>query len=259
MASFNHDEYSDITGNFVEDEEECTMSLREIQAELTSITDAANKGLPFDENRLDYLLKAQSNNEEYIQLMEAEQEEWRESIREFTQQCLERTRTFVPLEIFDMSSDDLLNLGISAELTKRILQRQCLWLVRMSPQEIAKLHISDLQGRYNSLGQHMDIIETAAIFASLPDHFANDRDNSKYEYKQAVEENLRQMLIDNDNDTLPPNKIRNPAYEGLQFGPVKDTSSVRVNQAVSSEDSFKPRRSFIEVCRVNSIVSKLKD
>lgn len=259
MASFNHDEYSDITGNFVEDEDECTMTLREIQAELTTITEAANKGLAFDENRLDYLLKAQANNEEYIELMAAEQEEWRESIREFTQQCLERTRTFVPLEIFDMSSDDLLNIGISAELTRRITQRQCLWLVRMSPQEISKLHISDLQGRYNSLGQHMDIIETAAIFASLPEYFANDRDNAKYEYKQAVEENLRQMLIDNDNDTLPSNKIRNPAYEGLQFGPVKDVTSVRVNQAVSSEDSFKPRRSFIEVCKVHSIVSKLKD
>jgi hypothetical protein len=258
MSSFK-DEYSEFTGEFVVDEEECTMSLREIQAELTAITDAANKGQPFDENRLDYLLKAQSNNEEYKELMEIEQEEWRESIREFTQQCLERTRTFIPLEIFDMSSDDMINLGISAELTRRILQRQCLWLCRMSSQEISKLHISDLLGRYNSLGQHMDIIETAAIFASLPEWFANDRDNAKYEYKQAVEENLRQMLIDNDNDTLPPNKIRNPAYEGLQFGPVKDTSSVRVNEAISSEGSFKPRRSFIEVCKVHSIVSKLKD
>ena len=258
MATIYEDEYTDFTGPILDDEE-CPLSLKEIQDELFAITDAANKGLPFNEKRLDYLLKAQEHNEEYKEIMAEEQAEWRESIQEFTAQCLERTRTFVPLEIFDSSYEDLVNVGLSPELTRRIMQRQCLWLVRMSSDEISKLHISDLHGRYNSLAQHMDIIETAAIFASLPEEFRNDRSGAKREYKDAVEENLRQMLIDNDNDTLPPGKIRNPAYNGLQFGPVKDTTSVRENTAVSSEDSFKPRRSFIEVCRINSIVNKLKD
>lgn len=45
-----------------------------------------------------------------------------------------------------------------------------------------------------------------------------------------VEDALRQMLLDNDEDKLPDHRIRNPSYSGLQFGPVKDTSSVRHNE-----------------------------
>ncbi|RYY73936.1 hypothetical protein EON63_19745 [archaeon] len=45
-----------------------------------------------------------------------------------------------------------------------------------------------------------------------------------------VEDALRQMLLDNDEDKLPDHRIRNPSYSGLQFGPVKDTSSVRYNE-----------------------------
>ena len=83
-------------------------------------------------------------------------------------QCLERTRTFIPVNVFSSTQDSLVSMGLSEDLAKRILQRKCLWLVRMSSAEIAGLHHADLYGRFNSTAQHLDIIETAAIYASLP-------------------------------------------------------------------------------------------
>jgi hypothetical protein len=147
---------------------ECEMTLEDIQSELQEITELANRGLEFSERRFDYLLKAQSCNIHYRREVEEEKEEWLESIEDFTQQCLERSRTFVPVNIFAASHEGLLAMGLSDDLAKRVLQRKCLWLVRMSRAEIARLHVSDLYNRYNTTAQHLDIIETAAIYASLP-------------------------------------------------------------------------------------------
>lgn len=71
-----------------------------------------------------------------------------------------------------------------------------------------------------------------------------------------VEGLIKKMLLDNENETLPEDKIRAPVYEGLQFGPIKDTTSVRENKAVSSDGMSKPRRSYLDLCRSNSILFK---
>lgn len=252
------DDFSDLTGPPVPDGSECTMSLTEIQNELTALYHLAHLGHDIDEKRFDYLLRAQEENPEYIAMVEEEKRHWRESVAEFVEECLERTRTFVPVSVFQSSLDDLIKLGISEDLAKRILQRQCLWLTRMSKNEIARLHEYDLIGRFNCLQQNMDIIETAAIYACLPEVFRHDTMGKKAEWRSAVEDNLRQMLLDNDEDKLPTHRIRNAAYEGLQFGPIKDTKAVYQADVVSSADSFLPRTSFTEVCKQHSLVGKLK-
>lgn len=236
----------------------CSMTLKQIQKELKQLTDLAHQGIDIDEARFDYLLKAQEHNEEYKMWLAEEKATWRDSVYEFAEQCLERTRTFVPLNVFESSAEDLVQLGLTPELAKRILQRQCLWLVRMSKAEIASLHESDLLGRYNSSAQHMDIIETAAIYIALPERFNGDELGRKAEWRDQTEENLRRMLQDNDNGQLPEGKLRNPAYDGLQFGPVEDVTSVRATNIVSGRHSHRPRRSFMEVCKAHSILSVLK-
>jgi hypothetical protein len=185
-------------------------------------------------------------------------------------------------------------MGLSEDLAKRILQRKCLWLVRMSSAEIAGLHEADLYGRFNSTAQHLDIIETAAIYASLPKRwdlwreerreegrkeggrkggresdcslhhftlhnrrFNNDRNGKKKEWRKTIEDNLKNMLILNDNDELPAGKIRNASYSGLQYGPVKDTQSVRENHSIVSNVGEK--EAFEEICRSNSILRDMKD
>lgn len=260
MNSVHDDEYSGMRplsadANPTESFFQCSFSLKQIQRELRLLTDQAHQGLDIDEARFDYLLKAQEHNEEYKLLLAEERLAWRDSVYEFAEQCLERTRSFVPLNIFESSLENLVALGLTPELSKRILQRQCLWLVRMSKAEIASLHESDLLGRFNSSAQHMDIIETAAIYIALPDTFNGDEQGKKRDWRDRIEENLRRMLQDNDNNQLPEGRIRNPAYDGLQFGPIEDVTSVRAINIVSGRHSHRPRRSFLEVCKTHSILS----
>lgn len=236
---------------------QCSLTLKQIQKELKKLTDQAHQGIDIDESRFDYLLRAQEHNEEYKLLMAEERLAWRDSVYEFAEQCLERTRSFVPVNVFESSLESLTAIGLSVELAKRILQRQCLWLVRMSKAEIASLHESDLLGRFNSSAQHMDIIETAAIYLALPDSFNGDELGKKRDWRDIIEENLRRMLQDNDNDQLPEGRIRHPAYAGLQFGPIEDVTSVRETNIVSGRHSHRPRRSFLEVCKTHSILSSV--
>lgn len=249
------DDFADLAP-IIEDEFS-GMSLEDIQSELLQMQELAEAGHHIDERRFDDLLEAQENHPEFRALMEEERENWIESVSEFVENCLERTRSFLPVNVFDSTAEDLVALGLSSDLAKRILQRQCLWLVRMSRDEIMRMHESDLLGRFNSLQQNLDIIETAAIYASLPDEYLNDTRGLKKDYKKSVEDNLRQMLMDNDNDELPDFKIRNPAYEGRQYGPIKDVTSVREIEVVKGDGIYTPKKSFLDLCPSNHTMIRM--
>lgn len=65
------------------------------------------------------------------------------------------------------------------------------------------------------------------MYASLPEIFQYDPRQKKHEWKLAIEENLRKMLLDNDEDRLPEHKVRNPAYPAnKQFGETLATFTV---------------------------------
>lgn len=255
MSGF--DDFDYVAGRSI-DEEFANMTLEDIQSEILTLHDLAESGEKIDEKRFDKLIKAQEEHPEYQEYIAEERMYWRESIIDFCDLCLERTRSFVPVNIFDCSQEDLVNQGLPVDLARRILQRQCLWLVRMSQEEIARLHESDLLGRFNSLQQNLDIMETAAIYYSLPDEFKHDTKERKIGWKNAVEDNLRRMLLDNDNDELPPARIRNPAYNGKQTGPFKDTTTVRQVEVVKGDTGMIQRRSFIDVCQGNSLISRMR-
>lgn len=249
------DEFADLAP-IIEDEF-TGMSLEDIQSEIMHLQELAESGQQIDEHRFDALLEAQENHPEFRALMEEERENWIESVSEFVENCLERTRSFIPVNIFDSTVEDLIALGLSPELAKRLLQRQCLWLVRMSRDEISRMHESDLLGRFNSLQQNLDIIETAAIYASLPDEYLSDTRELKKGYKKSVEDNLRQMLMDNDNDELPDFKIRNPCYEGRQYGPIKDVTSVREVEVIKGDGIYTPKKSFLDLCPSNHTMVRM--
>lgn len=236
--------------------QECKMSLADIQRELYYLTQVADSGGHIDERRYDFLLRVQEINPEYRAMVEAERKHWQESIHEFILNCLERTRTFVPPNIFDCSYEDLVKIGISGELAKRVLQRQCLWLVRMSKDEISRLHESDLIGRFNSQAQNLDIIEIGAVYASLPDTFLNDNSKKKEEWKVSIEDTLREMLLANDEDLLETSRIRNPAYGNLSAGPIKDITTVRQVDVIRAEDPNRPDKDHLILCSTNTILKQ---
>ncbi len=52
---------------------------------------------------------------------------------------------------------------VSRDLCKRLFTKKCLWLLRMSPADIGKLHVADLSNRFGVSGQGLDIVELAAV------------------------------------------------------------------------------------------------
>jgi hypothetical protein len=65
------------------------------------------------------------------------------------------------------------------------------------------------------------------------------------------------MLLMNDKDELPPGKIRNAVYTGLQYGPIKDMESVRENHIIEASDITASHKDFKELCSSNSILRNM--
>lgn len=68
-----------------------------------------------------------------------------------------------------------------------------LWLVRMDPTFISKMHFADLNGQYSTSCRNLDVVEMCAILAALPDNFEAD-ENGK---KEGLGEGKNDFSIDN--------------------------------------------------------------
>lgn len=160
-----------------------------------------------------------------------------------------RMRSYVPPDIFTSTHEGLLHLGLTPGLAKRVLKKQCLWLTRMGPDEIARLHEADLNGRFNTAGEALDLTELAAVYASLPERFVNDRLGKKVEWRDGVEAALKRAMEEEGLGTLVEGRLRCALYEAFleDTGPVRDLDSVREASYVRSEGSQGPRTSFQEV------------
>jgi hypothetical protein len=112
-------------------------------------------------------------------------------------QALLRIRSVVPSGIFLSCSLSNLESCIPPAIAKRIWTKKCLWLTRMAPARIAKLHIADLQTKYATQG--LDEVELRAVWASLPEAFENDSSGSKEAWKK----NIFQALGSKRNKPLP--------------------------------------------------------
>jgi hypothetical protein len=122
-------------------------------------------------------------------------------------------RGIIPPDIFTGSSEAIEQLGLSSGLVKRLNSKKCLWLIRMDVNQINKLHEAELLGKYNYAAQNLDIVETAAIYASLPATFTLDSTGRKTTWRQGLVVALRQMITMKDNGTLRSVMMRNPVYK----------------------------------------------
>jgi len=236
-----------------------SMSLQDILDELTVLYDRAGRGLHYDEARLELLQGLQESNAEYREQVAAEQEAWRRSVDAFLCESLLRMRSYVPPDIFSTTIEALLHLGLTPELARRVLTKKCLWLTRMSMDEIARLHEADLNGRFSTQGENLDLVELAAIYASLPERFVNDRLCKKVEWRDGIERTLRDWLGSEEAPgCVPDGRARHDMYEAFldDTGPVRDTTTVREVDVVSSAGSQGPRNSFQEVCKRHSILRR---
>jgi hypothetical protein len=193
--------------------------LHQIRHRLQTLTDAINRGEIIDENEFDHLLRCMDVNEEYIQEQKEKERLWREKISTYAQECLIEQLRFIPSDIFISTQTQLVHeKGIPAILAKRLLQKKCLWLTRMSESYISKLHYAELQGKYSVEGNNLDIVETLAIYASVPIKFPNDGNGKKALWRKSLNDTVKKLMTSKDNNTLSASQLRNPAYKNY-IGP----------------------------------------
>jgi hypothetical protein len=83
----------------------------------------------------------------------------------------------------------------------------------MSESYISKLHYAELQGKFSVEGNNLDIIETLAIYASVPVKFANDGNGKKALWRKSLNDTVKKLMASKENNTLSASQLRNPAYK----------------------------------------------
>lgn len=189
------------------------LPLKTIKKELAHIFEQVNAGEEYDEGRMDHLLKCMEFNPEYKREKEADAERWRATTVEYSKECLEIMRGFVPTNVFSSSLAELQNQGLSKELAKRIYTKKCLWLVRMRTADLMKLHEADLLGKFGCEALQLDIVELCAIYAIAPIKFTVDTTGKKEIWRSSLEGQVRKMLAEKEADKLPKNKQRALCYK----------------------------------------------
>jgi hypothetical protein len=213
-----------------------------IKAEIEQLMQAARDGTPFDEDRLDHLIRCMEYNDEYIAQKKEEEHKWVEETRELISKSLEAMRPFVPVNIASMTLAELESAGLSKALARRIMNKRCLWLIRMSQSDIAKMHVADLTGKYSPEAQNLDVIELAAIYQWLLGvNFESDVGGKKLKMRDALKRSVKEKMASLTSFDDLVNK-RNAVYMN-QTGPFTDLDAVYSQEVVSSEDAFASRMS----------------
>ena len=235
------------------------LSLDEIESQLKDIIEKAQNGMAFNEKRLDELVTMRDHNEDYIIKIETERNLWLKNNADFFKESVDQQRSFIPPDIHKLDEVTLVNeIGLSIDIAKRVKNKQCLWFVRFSSEEILKLHEADLYNRYNPDGCNLDIIELASIYYQLPPELFSKEivGNRKSEFAHSLEVTLKTLISEKDSNTLPKTKLRNRVYE-MKEGPIEDRTSLRTTTSIRSTVDER-RTSFKAVCSRHSILSKNK-
>ena len=162
-------------------------------------------------------------------------------------------RGFISPHVFTMSKSDIQKDGLPSALVKRIQSKRCLWLIRMDPAAIAKLHEASLIGQYSTQAQNLDIIEVAAILACVPDKFSNDASGRKRMWRDQLQGTLKEFVTLDRKKMLAGEKKRCSVYTNVtRF--YQHNAELYDPAVIKSNDVFAPRRSFLNI--VSSIKAK---
>ena len=223
------------------------LPLKSIKNELARIFEKVNAGEEYDEGRMDHLLKCMEFNPEYRREKEAEAQRWRSTTVEYSKECLEVMRGFVPTNVFTSSLVGLQEQGLCKDLAKRIYTKKCLWLVRMRTEDLMKLHEADLLGKFGCEALQLDIVELCAIYAIAPTKFTVDASGKKEIWRSSLEGQVRKMLAEKDADKLPKNKLRAISYRN-QPAVFTEDKGWKVDNRVTG-DAFGKQDDFRKVCQ----------
>jgi hypothetical protein len=132
-------------------------------------------------------------NPEYIEQQKREMAAWKAEVGRVLTGWYNEIVKFIPPNVNRMSVADLVEIGYTRALAKRLVQKKCLWLIRLNKASIAKIHVADLRCKYSYESQGLDIKEYAAIYCSLPSAFENDYNGGKLKFRTNLEAKLKEL------------------------------------------------------------------
>lgn len=158
--------------------------------------------------------------------------------------CLESymtMRSLIPADITKTTYNDLVNYGLPESVANRIWKSKSLWLICMHQEDILKVHIADLRGKFDYHG--LDLIEMQAIWYNLPTWGMEDvNEIHKRDWKDSFRSKLESMMYRDMKSSLPQSERRNPAYsevEGVVFFDPQVAIKPRYKYASSSFNDIK--------------------
>lgn len=89
--------------------------------------------------------------------------------------------------------------GLPKSVADRLWIKKTLWLVVMHREDISKIHIADLRGKFQ-YDNTFDIVEMRAIWACLPDWGSG---NPKAEWRDDFKRKLNELAHEESLGTLP--------------------------------------------------------
>jgi hypothetical protein len=148
-------------------------------------------------------------------------------------------RAFVPPEVFTSTTQQLWDMGIaSGDLAKRLMQKKCLWLLRMADKDLHRIHEAELWGKYGFEGQGLDIVELAALYAHMPKKLSNDGPGKRKEaWLKRLESTVRSFMAEEKAGRLAAAKLRHPAYKGA-IPPFSERSTLFERTSTVVGDAF---------------------
>jgi len=157
-----------------------------------------------------------------------------------------RMRRIVPINIDKLSIDDLCGLGLPRPVAKRIWSQKTIWFLVMHTDDISKIHIADLRGKFQF--KDLDIVELRAVWYCLVDIWRGSC--PKAEWKEDFKRKLNQYAHDESLGNLSYNLLRNPAY--LSFEPIDLVDplievTVKYSCAISTDPQMPEQNSLRDV------------
>jgi len=132
--------------------------------------------------------------------------------------CYETMRGVIPTNIFETTLKTLKSDGVDPDVAGRIWHKRILWLACMHADDIKRIHIADLRGKYSFHG--LDIFEMRAIWYIIPSW---EGTNPKSEWKESFKARLHELSAKEITGTLSDIEERHPAYSKCERFDVYDS------------------------------------
>lgn len=131
-----------------------------------------------------------SSHPQHAAEQRAEEAAWRTANDAPNAAALAVIRGFVPPDIFSNASlEGLVRSGLDPVAAKRVFATPALWLTRLPPERVARIHAADLRVRYAF--SSLSLLELRALYASMPPAFEADDQGIKKAWFQSLEVKLK--------------------------------------------------------------------